>query len=133
MRYNLSRALCSGLHAFLNSLAINPCGNKSCEVRISGTDCIDKFFRRNDSALIELFSVICHGALFTHRTDHDFRSLFTTMLQEGTEFITIFYGQGVTEEQAEAASVPFRAACPDCELSLLPGGQPVYYYIVSME
>ncbi len=51
----------------------------------------------------------------------------------GAEFITVFYGEGVTEEEAEAASVHFRTACPDCELSLLNGGQPVYYYIVSME
>ena len=52
---------------------------------------------------------------------------------KGAEFITLFYGEGVSEEAAEAASIRFRTACPDCELSLLNGGQPVYYYIVSME
>ena len=52
---------------------------------------------------------------------------------KGAEFITLFYGEGVSEEEAEAASIRFRTACPDCELSLLNGGQPVYYYIVSME
>jgi DAK2 domain fusion protein YloV len=52
---------------------------------------------------------------------------------KGAEFITLFYGEGVSDEEAEAASIHFRTACPDCELSLLSGGQPVYYYIVSME
>ena len=52
---------------------------------------------------------------------------------KGSEFITVFYGEGVSDEEAEAASVYFHTACPDCELSLLSGGQPVYYYIVSME
>ncbi|MBQ2062372.1 MAG: DAK2 domain-containing protein [Oscillospiraceae bacterium] len=52
---------------------------------------------------------------------------------KGAEFITVFYGEGVSDEEAEAASVYFRTACPDCELSLLRGGQPVYYYIISME
>ncbi len=52
---------------------------------------------------------------------------------KGAEFITVFYGEGVSDEEAEAASTYFRTACPDCELSLLRGGQPVYYYIVSME
>ena len=70
-------------------------------------------------------------------TDRELQALLGKLAElaaeKAPEFITIFYGQGVTEEQAEAASVPFRAACPDCELSLLPGGQPVYYYIVSME
>ena len=52
---------------------------------------------------------------------------------KGAEFITLFYGEGVSDEEAEAASIHFRTACPDCELFLLSGGQPVYYYIVSME
>ncbi|MBE6990713.1 MAG: DAK2 domain-containing protein [Ruminococcaceae bacterium] len=53
--------------------------------------------------------------------------------EKSAEFITLFYGEGVSDEEAEAASIFFRAACPDCELSLLSGGQPVYYYIVSIE
>ena len=53
--------------------------------------------------------------------------------EKNAEFITVFYGDGVSEEEAEEASVFFRTACPDCELSLLPGGQPVYYYIISIE
>ncbi len=70
-------------------------------------------------------------------TDRSIDVLLTQLAQlaadKGAEFITVFYGEGVSEEEAEAASVHFRTACPDCELSLLNGGQPVYYYIVSME
>jgi DAK2 domain fusion protein YloV len=65
--------------------------------------------------------------------DHLLGQLARLAADRGAEFITVFYGEGVTEEEAEAASVHFRTACPDCELSLLNGGQPVYYYIVSME
>ena len=49
------------------------------------------------------------------------------------EFISIFYGQDVTEEQAQQAEKLFTAACPNAEVSLLPGGQPVYYYMISAE
>ncbi|RHR04650.1 DAK2 domain-containing protein [Pseudoflavonifractor sp. AF19-9AC] len=49
------------------------------------------------------------------------------------EFISIFYGQDVTEEQAQQAEKLFAAACPNAEVSLLPGGQPVYYYMISAE
>ena len=49
------------------------------------------------------------------------------------EFISIFYGQDVTEEQAQQAEKLFTAACPNAEISLLPGGQPVYYYMISAE
>ena len=37
------------------------------------------------------------------------------------------------EEQAQAVGALFEAACPDAEISVLSGGQPVYYYIVSFE
>jgi len=53
--------------------------------------------------------------------------------QEDREFITIYYGQDVTEETAKAAQDVFTAACPDAEVNLLFGGQPVYYFLISAE
>ena len=52
---------------------------------------------------------------------------------KGAEFITVFYGDGVTQEDAQRAEQRFADACPEAEVSLLPGGQPVYYYISSIE
>lgn len=49
------------------------------------------------------------------------------------EFITIFYGQDVDSEAAQNALALFTAACPGAEITLLDGGQPVYYYIISAE
>ena len=54
-------------------------------------------------------------------------------VEKGAEFVTLFYGEDVTEEQAEEAEKIFAQHCPDAELSVLPGGQPVYYYIISIE
>ena len=42
-------------------------------------------------------------------------------------------GEDVTEDQAAAAEKIFSRVCPGVELSVLPGGQPVYYYIISIE
>lgn len=53
--------------------------------------------------------------------------------EQDAEFITMFYGSDVSEEDAQKAEAIFAAACPDAEVSLLPGGQPVYYYIISIE
>ena len=53
--------------------------------------------------------------------------------EKHAEFITLFYGEDVTEEQAAKAEEIFTKKCPDAELSVLPGGQPVYYYIISIE
>ncbi len=70
-------------------------------------------------------------------TDTDLNSLLEQLAkaesEKGAEFVSIFYGEDVTQEQAEQAQTIFASACPDAEVSLLPGGQPVYYYMISVE
>ncbi len=51
----------------------------------------------------------------------------------GGEFINIFYGEGVEEQGAQTALERFQAACPEAEITLLRGGQPVYHYLISVE
>ncbi len=53
--------------------------------------------------------------------------------EKGAEFVTLFYGEDVAGEQAAQAEEIFAKHCPGAELSVLPGGQPVYYYIISIE
>ncbi|WP_295580291.1 DAK2 domain-containing protein [uncultured Oscillibacter sp.] len=48
-------------------------------------------------------------------------------------FLSLYFGEDVTEEEAQRAGQLFEAACPDAEVAVLSGGQPVYYYIISME
>ena len=79
-------------------------------------------------------------ALAEHKlfgTDSDLNALLNKLAQadaqQQAEFITIFYGADVTEEDAQVALDVFQAACPNAEVSLLPGGQPVYYYLISAE
>ena len=49
------------------------------------------------------------------------------------EFISLFYGEGVDPDQAEQALALFQTACPDAEITMLEGGQPVYHYLISVE
>ena len=51
----------------------------------------------------------------------------------GAEFIGIFYGEDVSAEEAEAFSAAVGKQVPDAEISLVSGGQPVYYYLISAE
>ena len=53
--------------------------------------------------------------------------------QQEAEFINIFYGEDVTEKEAQKALKIFNDACPNAEITLLSGGQPVYYYMISAE
>ena len=70
-------------------------------------------------------------------TDTDLSALLERLAraepQQHAEFITIFYGEDVDEAQAQGALEVFRAACPNAEITLLFGGQPVYYYMISAE
>ena len=53
--------------------------------------------------------------------------------QQNAEFINIFYGEDVDEESAGKALALFQRLCPNAEITLLSGGQPVYYYMISAE
>ena len=76
-----------------------------------------------------------NGKLFG--TDRSIDPLLSKLAEDaksrGAEFVTIFYGEDVTEEDARKAEAVFTDTCPDAEISVLAGGQPVYYYIVSIE
>ena len=49
------------------------------------------------------------------------------------EFISVYYGEDVTEEDAAATHALVESAFPDSEVGLVNGGQPVYYYMISAE
>lgn len=72
-----------------------------------------------------------------HGTDRDVSALLGGLADEaasrGAEFITVFYGEDVAEEDARKACDIFTHKCPDAEINLICGGQPVYYYIISIE
>ena len=55
-------------------------------------------------------------------------------MKKDTSFITLIYGEDVTAEQAAQVEAAVRDRVPDSvELVLIPGGQPVYYMIISVE
>ena len=61
------------------------------------------------------------------------RSLAEKVRDEGKEFITIYYGEDIQEKHAQKAADLFQKICPDADVNLLNGGQPVYYYLISAE
>ena len=55
------------------------------------------------------------------------------MIDEDSELISVYYGSDVSEEEAEELAGEVEEKYPELEVELQPGGQPVYYYIVSVE
>ena len=55
------------------------------------------------------------------------------MMSDDAEVISIYYGADTSEEAAEALGSALEEAYPDCEVEINRGGQPIYYYIISVE
>ena len=65
---------------------------------------------------------------------HTCSKLTRSMVNKNTSFITIIYGSEITEAQAEDACRRIRSKISDdIEVTLINGGQPVYYFIISVE
>ena len=69
-----------------------------------------------DPSLNELLGRIAHAAA-----------------QLSAAFISLYYGEDIDANAAKEAGKVFEAACPDAEVAVLSGGQPVYHYIISIE
>ena len=55
------------------------------------------------------------------------------MVTEESELVSIYYGSDVSEEDAEAFKAQVEESCPGCDVELQYGGQPIYYYVMSVE
>lgn len=61
------------------------------------------------------------------------KDLLVEAITEDSEMVSIYYGEDVTEEDAAEISAFVEENYPDCEVELQMGGQPLYYYIISVE
>ncbi len=81
------------------------------------------------------YLAICDKGLFG--TSQDIKVLLKALAEkirdDGKEYITIYYGQDIKEKHAQKAADLFAEICPDADVNLLRGGQPVYYYLISAE
>ncbi|MBQ3494221.1 MAG: DAK2 domain-containing protein [Clostridia bacterium] len=61
------------------------------------------------------------------------QDLIAKMITDSVVSITLFYGEDVKPEEAESLRASLAEKYPECEITIIDGGQPVYYYIISME
>ena len=74
-------------------------------------------------------TILAKGNLVNPTTE----DLVAKMIDESVVSITLFYGEDVSQQDAEALRDTLSQKYPDCEVNIIDGGQPVYYYIISME
>jgi len=59
--------------------------------------------------------------------------MVSAMIDENSELISIYYGSDVAEEEAQRLNEELEGMYPDCDIELQFGGQPIYYYVISVE
>jgi len=104
-----------------------PCVD-GCPVKIRIPDFIAKI-REGD------FMCLSEGKLVhnSRRFEDVAKKLAKTMCSRQSGFITVFSGEGSDENTDKAVEEAFKSAAPNAEINMVPGGQPVYAYIVSVE
>ncbi|MBS5145202.1 MAG: DAK2 domain-containing protein [Butyricicoccus pullicaecorum] len=81
------------------------------------------------------YLALCEGKLAANsKRPHDvLKKLVRELVRADSTFATIIYGEGVSEEEAVKLEEMFLRENHDLEITVINGGQPVYYYILSVE
>ena len=81
------------------------------------------------------YLALLDGKLFgTSRSmDELLEKLSEHAAEAGAEYINIYTGEGVSEDEGAQTEALFAQRCPDAEVAVIPGGQSVYFYIISIE
>ena len=75
-----------------------------------------------------------HGMLAVGKARADVAAATVAeMMDDESEVISIYYGADIPEDEAEELAADLEAKYPDCEVELNQGGQPIYYYVISVE
>ena len=61
------------------------------------------------------------------------KDMVAQLVDEDSAIISIYYGQDAEEEDANELAAYMEETYPDCEVELHFGGQPIYYYVISVE
>lgn len=96
---------------------------------VRNTSVDGKEIREGDIMGIGDTGILAVGQILNQTTLEMLRS----MADADSELITVYFGEDVREEDAEILCGDIRKAFPQCEVELQNGGQPVYYYILSVE
>ena len=81
------------------------------------------------------YLALLDGKLFgtSRRMEDLLEKLSEHAAEAGAEYINIYTGEGISEEEGTQTETLFAQRCPDAEVAAIPGGQSVYFYIISIE
>ncbi len=127
LNYNPEASLKENLENMTSAISTVDAGQVTYAVRDT---VIDKLtIKKGDIIGLDKGNIVTSGKDVEEVTS----ALIAKMLKSDDEVITLYYGKDVPEEQAEAYMNKLQSAHPDAEIILHYGGQPLYYYVLSIE
>lgn len=96
---------------------------------VRDTEIDDKSIKQGDYMGIGDKGIISVGTDIIEVTEQ----MVSEMAEDSSELISIYYGCDIEEEDAESLLDKLQSNYPDCDIELQYGGQPIYYYIISVE
>jgi len=125
--FNMDGTLEENMEAMMNGKESVQSASVTYAVRTTHVDGFD--LNQGDIIGLDNKNIIAKGALVKETT----LQLLEKMVNPDVVNITLFYGKDVQEEEAQALASEIEAKYSQCDITLLYGGQPVYYYIISIE
>ena len=71
--------------------------------------------------------------LFRSDRDTVTKEMVAQMVTEDSAIISIYYGEDVDTDTSQTLGTELKKQYPDCEVEVHSGGQPIYYYVISVE
>lgn len=96
---------------------------------VRDTEVDDKVIRQGDIMGIGDKTILSVGQNISEVT----KDLIDNLMDDDSELISIYYGNDIEEASAEELAKQIEEAYPDADVELNYGGQPIYYYVVSVE
>lgn len=125
--FEMNKTADENLEDMKEAISIVKTGQVTYAVRDTVID--DKEIKQNDIMGIGDKTIMAVGQDIKDTT----LDLVSQLVDDDSELISIYYGSDVNEEDAEELLSAIEEAFPDVEVSLEVGGQPIYYYILSVE
>ena len=127
LAFNPDGTLEENLDAMLNAKDQVMAGSVTYAVRTTNVDGFD--LEKGDIIGLDDKAILAKGQLVKDTT----LQLIEKIINDNVTNITQFYGKEIPEEEAEILRAEVEQKYPACDVTLIYGGQPVYYYIISLE
>ncbi len=127
LAFNPDGTLEENLEAMNNAREAVVSASVTYAVRTTNIDGFD--LQKGDIMGLDEKAIITKGSLVKDTT----LSLIDKLINPDIVNMTLFYGKEIPEEEANVLVSELEAKYPNCDVTLLYGGQPVYYYIISLE